>query len=81
MQTINISNFRQDVYKTLESVIDFEPIRINTKNGSAIVISEEEYKSMQETLYLTSIKGMAESILEASNSPIEECIKEEDFEW
>ncbi len=81
MQTINISNFRQYIYKTVESAIDFEPIRINTKKGSAIVMSEEEYRSLHETLYLTSIDGMTQSILDASNEPLEECIKEEYFEW
>lgn len=81
METINISNFRKDVYKTVDSAINFDPVRISTKSGSAIIISEEEYQGLQETLYLTSIKGMTESILEGSNTPVEACIKEENFKW
>jgi len=81
MQTINISNFRKDLYNTVDNVIKFEPIRVNTKNGSAILMSEEEYRGWEETLHLCSISGMKESIIEGSTTPLEECIKEEDFKW
>ena len=81
MQTINISNFRKDLYKTVERVLNFEPVRVNTKNGNAILMSEEEYRNLEETVYLCSIPKMKESILEASNTPLEEFIKEENFEW
>lgn len=81
MQTINISNFRKDLYKTVDSVLKYEPVRVNTKNGNAILMSEEEYRNLEETVYLCSIPNMKESIVEASNTPLEECIKEEDFEW
>ncbi|MDE7012501.1 MAG: type II toxin-antitoxin system Phd/YefM family antitoxin [Mailhella sp.] len=81
MQTINISNLRKDLYKTVENVLNFEPVRVNTKNGNAILMSEEEYRNLEETVYLCSIPKMKESILEASSTPLEECIKEENFEW
>ena len=81
MQTINISNLRKDLYKTVENVLNFEPVRVNTKNGNAILMSEEEYRNLEETVYLCSIPKMKESILEASNTPLEEFIKEENFEW
>lgn len=80
MQTINISNLRKDLYKTVDSVLKYEPVRVNTKNGT-IIMSEEEYRNLEETVYLCSIPKMKESILEASNTPLEDCIKEEDFEW
>lgn len=81
MQTMNISNFRKDLYNAVDSAIKFEPIRVNTKNGNAILMSEEEYRGWEETLYLCSILGMKESIIEGSKAPLEECIKEENFEW
>ena len=81
MHTINISNLRKDLYKTVENVLNFEPVRVNTKNGNAILMSEEEYRNLEETVYLCSIPKMKESILEASNTPLKECIKEENFEW
>lgn len=81
MQTINISNLRKDLYKTVDSVLKYEPVRVNTKNGNAIIMSEEEYRNLEETVYLCSIPNMKESIVEASNAPLEEYIKEEDFKW
>ena len=81
MQTINISNFRKDLYKAVDNAINFEPIRVNTKNGNAILMSEEEYKGWEETLHLCSLAGMKESILEGSSTPLQDCIKEENFEW
>lgn len=81
MQTINISNLRKDLYATVESAIKFEPIQISTKNGNAVIMSEEEYRGWKETLYLCSISDMKESIIEGSNTPLDKCIKEEDFKW
>lgn len=81
MQTISISNFRKDLYKTVDSAIKFEPIRVNTKNGNAILMSEEEFRNWEETIYLSNITGMKESIIEGSRTPIEECITEGNFEW
>lgn len=53
-------------------------ININTKNGNAVVMSEEDYNALMETLYLTSIPGMKARLEEGLKTPIEEC---DDFEW
>jgi antitoxin YefM len=58
-----------------------EPIEIRSQNATAVLISEQEWRSIQETLYLTSIPGMKDSIIEGAETPIEDCIKEEDLEW
>lgn len=82
MQNVNITNFRKNIYKMMESAIKYnEPINICTKNGNAVLISEEEYNGLMETLYIESIPGLKEEILEAANEPIEECIPEEEVEW
>lgn len=82
MTNINITNFRKDIYELLEQTIKFnEPINISTKNGNAIVLSEEDYNGLIETLYLTSIPGMEKKIVEGMNTPEEECIEEDDVEW
>ena len=48
MQNVNITNFRKNIYKMMESVIKYnEPINICTKNGNAVLISEEDYKDYQ----------------------------------
>jgi len=67
MTNVNASNFRKEMFKYLDQAIRYnEPINIATKNGNAVVISEEEYRGMLETLYIESIPGLKESILEAS---------------
>lgn len=83
MSTINITNARKDLYKLVENVNLFsEPALIVGKNGNAVLVSEEDWNAIQETLYLNSIPGMAESILEAGNTPLSECsIYNPDEEW
>lgn len=82
MISITATNFRKNVFGLLEQTIKYnEPVNINTKNGNAVLISEDEYKSLQETLYLVSIPGMEEKIIEGLNTPIEECIKEDEVNW
>jgi PHD/YefM family antitoxin component YafN of YafNO toxin-antitoxin module len=53
-----------------------QPILLQGAAGNAIVISEKEWNSLQETLYLKSIPGMSESIQEGGQTPIEDCIEE-----
>ena len=82
MTNINITNFRKDIYELLEQTIKFnEPINISTKNGNAIVLSEEDYNGLMETLYLTSIPGMEDKIIQGKNMTEEECVSEEEVEW
>ena len=52
------------------------------RGKNAVLISEEDWNAIEETLYLNSIPGMAESIIEAGNTPIEECtVYDPDEEW
>lgn len=64
MATINITNARQNLYKLVSDVnVGFNPITIvNNKGKNAVLISEEEWKSIEETLYLSSIPGYVEEI-------------------
>ena len=65
MPTTNASVLRKNLFSSLENVIEFnEPIVVNTKKGNAVIISEEDYKSMQETIYLISQPGLLEKIKE-----------------
>jgi prevent-host-death family protein len=57
----------------------FEPIIIAGKNSSAVLISEDIWKSVEETLYLYSIPGMKESIISGMQEKIEDCASE--IEW
>ncbi|MGB3294894.1 MAG: type II toxin-antitoxin system Phd/YefM family antitoxin [Phormidesmis sp.] len=56
-----------------------KPIIITGENSNAVLIDEEDWSSIQETLYLLSVPGMGESIKEAMATPLEEC--DEKIEW
>lgn len=64
MNTINITNARQNLFKLVSDVnVGFNPITIvNNKGKNAVLISEEEWKNIEETLYLSSIPGYVENI-------------------
>lgn len=82
MINTNITNFRKDIFGMLEQTVKYnEPINVNTKDGNAVIISEEDYNGLMETLYLSSIPGMKEKIVEGLKTPIEDCITEDRVEW
>lgn len=64
MSTINITNARQNLFQLVSDVnIGFNPITIvNNKGKNAVLISEEEWKNIEETLYLSSIPGLVDNI-------------------
>lgn len=82
MTNINITNFRKDIYELLERTIKYnEPINISTKNGNAVVLSEEDYNSLMETLHIYSVPGLKEDIIEGMKEPLENCVAEDEVEW
>ena len=79
MINTNATNFRKNLFEMIEQTIKFnEPVNISTKSGNAVLISEEEYNSLLETLYLSSVPGMKEKLLDGAKKPLEEC---DEFEW
>lgn len=64
MSTINITNARQNLFQLVADVnVGFNPITIvNNKGKNAVLISEEEWKNIEETLYLSSIPGLVDNI-------------------
>ncbi len=59
-----------------QAALSHEPLQINGRAVSAILISEEDWRSLEETLYLLSIPGMRESIQAGMQTPIEQCSSE-----
>ena len=75
------TNFRKNIYELLEQTIKFnEPINISTKNGNAIVLSEEDYNNLMETLYISSIPRLKEDIIEGLNESTEEYVDEDEVD-
>ena len=82
MLNTNITNFRKHISELLEQTVKYnEPVNISTKNGNAIIISEEDYNNLIETLHLSSIPDMKDRILKGINTPISECIPENEVDW
>lgn len=82
MTNTNITNFRKNVYAYVDHAIRYsEPVNITTKAGNAVLISEEEWNSIRETLHLHSVPGLAESILAAKEDSDSEFVPMEDVEW
>ena len=83
MTAISVTKARENIYQILSEVNSSQPITITNNRGkNAVLISEEDWNAIQETLYLNSIPGMAESIIEAGKEPLEECsVYNPDEEW
>jgi antitoxin YefM len=80
MTTLTATEARKRLYSLVDEVKEsHEPVQIVGKRNSAVLIAEEDWHAIQETLYLTSIPGMRESIREGLETPVEEC--DEDIDW
>jgi antitoxin YefM len=80
MPVLTASQARSKLYRLIdEASASHEPILITGKRGNAVLVSEEDWRSIQETLYLMSIPGMRESIVEGLGTPVDECAKEIDW--
>lgn len=80
MTTLTATEARANLYKLLDEVAQtHEPVLITGKRANAILISEEDWRAIEETIYLLGIPGMRESIVEGLNTPIDECADE--VEW
>ena len=80
MKTITASKARANLYRLIEETADSsEPVQITGRRTNAVLVSEQDWRAIQETMYLLSIPGMRESIREGMESPIEECAEEIDW--
>jgi antitoxin YefM len=80
MTILNASDARANLYRLIDQTNEsHEPVIISGKRNNAILLSEDDWNSIQETLYLTSIPGMRESIVEGMKEPLSESSKELDW--
>ena len=80
MAIVKVTTARANLYNLIDELEQsHEPVIISGKRNNAVLISESDWKSLQETIYLCSIPGMCKSILEASKEPLEDSIKELDW--
>jgi len=77
MTTLSASDARKRLYKLVDEVKEtHRPVQIVGKRNSAVLVSEEDWQAIEETLYVTSLPGMRESIKKGLKTPIEECGEE-----
>ena len=80
MTTLTVTEARKNLYTLLDNVAESHaPLQIAGKRHNAVLVSEDDWRAIQETLYLTSIPGMKESIVKGLKTPIEKCDK--DLNW
>jgi PHD/YefM family antitoxin component YafN of YafNO toxin-antitoxin module len=78
----NATSFRKNIFGLLEQTIKYnEPVNINTKDGNVVLISEEDYNGLMETLYLASNPFMKKCIIEGLQTPVSDCVPEKVVEW
>jgi len=76
MTTLTATEARKNIYSLVDEVNEsHEAIQIQGKRGSAVLIAEEDWRALQETLYLSSVTGMKKSILKGMMTPIRKCSK------
>ncbi len=80
MTSVTATDARSQLYRLLDEIAQsHEPVLITGKRANAVLIAEEDWRSIQETLYLLGIPGMRESIVDALYTPLDECATE--VEW
>ncbi|MBV6639386.1 MAG: type II toxin-antitoxin system Phd/YefM family antitoxin [Cyclobacteriaceae bacterium] len=80
MKVISTTEARKNIYRLVDQTNEtHEPIQISGKHNNAVLIGEEDWRNIQETLYLTSIPGMRESIIEGMKTPVSDT--SEKLDW
>ena len=80
MTTISATEARRQLYQLVDKVQEsHEPIQITGKRGNAVLVGEDDWRAVQETLHLVSIPGMRESIIKGMATPVDEL--EDKLDW
>lgn len=82
MESINITNARNNLFNIAKSTLEsHEPITVTTKVGDVVIMSKEDFESIQETLYLLSNKGLAREAMHLKNAPDSEFGTRDELPW
>jgi PHD/YefM family antitoxin component YafN of YafNO toxin-antitoxin module len=80
MTTVNVTEARANLYKLIDDAsVSHEPVVITGKRGNAVLLAEDDWNANNETLYLLTVPGMRESIIEGMQENLEETSTE--LEW
>ena len=83
MTSISATALRKDLYNIIAEVNEnCAPVNItNTRGKGAVLVGEDDWASIEETLFLMDVPGMAESLIEGKGEPLEECVTTDELEW
>ena len=83
MTSISATKARENLYQLISDVnTSNSAITITNNRGkNAVILSEDDWNAVQETLYLMSVPGLTESIMEGGKEAIEDCLSEDEVEW
>jgi prevent-host-death family protein len=74
VNTISATEARKCLYKLVDDVSgSHEPVQITGKRGNAVLVGADDWRAVQETLYLVSIPGVREAIVEGMSAPVDAC--------
>jgi antitoxin YefM len=77
MTTLNVTEARANLYKLIDdATVNHEPVVITGKRGNAVLLAEDDWNAINETLHLLSVPGMRESILEGMQESIDRAATE-----
>ncbi|MCH9648284.1 MAG: type II toxin-antitoxin system Phd/YefM family antitoxin [Deltaproteobacteria bacterium] len=80
MRSLTATEARKGLYRLLDEVaLNSEPVQITGKRANAVLVAESDWRALSETVYLMSIPGMADSIREGLEEPLEE--SSEELDW
>ena len=80
MTTVNVTEARANLYKLIDDAsVSHEPVVITGKRGNAVLLAEDDWTAINETLYLLSVPGMRASIIEGMQENLDETSTE--LEW
>ena len=80
MATLNATEARANLYKLIDdTTVNHEPVIITGKRGNAVLLAEDDWNAINETLYLLSVPGMRESIIDGMQEALDDCANELDW--
>ena len=83
MNTMNVTKARTNLFKIMAVVNDnSQPLTLTNSNGkNAVLVGQNDWNAIQETMYLNSVSGMTESLIKGKNTPLADCLSEDEVEW
>ena len=82
LKIVNVTNARANLVQLVKATIEsHDPFTVTSKEGDVVVMSKDDYESIQETLYLLTNKGLAEEVIKAKKDPDGDFVVRDDLPW